>query len=74
MRPYKFKVKYLPGRQNIADPLSRLTEGPMKTSIAHKISDDFVKFIAVTATPKAMTTREIEEAPAEDKEFIELRA
>ena len=55
MQPYKFKVKYLPGRQNIADPLSRLAEGPMKTSIAHKISDDFVKFVAVTVTPKAMT-------------------
>ena len=46
----------------------------MKTSIAHKISDDFVKFVAVTVIPTAMTTREIEEAPAEDKEFIELRA
>ena len=76
MQPYKFKVKYLPGGQSIADPLSRLsqTEGPMKTSLAQKISDDFVKFVAVTATPKAMTTREIEEASVEDEEFIELRA
>ena len=49
LQPYKFKVKYLPGRKNIAEPLSRLsqTEGPMKTSLAHKISDDFVKFVAV---------------------------
>ena len=46
----------------------------MKTSLAHKISDDFVKFVAVTATPKAMTTREIELASAEDEELIELRA
>ena len=76
LHPYKFKVKYLPGGQNIADPLSRLsqTEGPMKTPLAHKISDDFVKFVAVTATPKAMTTREIEEGSAEDEELIELRA
>ena len=76
LQPYKFKVKYLPGGQNIADPLSHLsqTEGPVKTSLAHKISDDFVKFVAVTATPKAMTTREIEEASAEDEELIELRA
>ena len=44
------------------------TEGPMKTSLAHKISDDYVKFVAVTATPKAMTTREIEEALAQDEE------
>ena len=46
----------------------------MKTSLAHKISDDFVKFVAVTATPKAMTTREIEEASGEDEELIALRA
>ena len=66
----------MPGGQNIADPLSRLsqTEAPGKTSLAHKISDDFVKFVAVTATPKAMTTREIEEASAEDEELMELRA
>ena len=42
----------------------------MKISLAHKISDDFVKFVAVTATPRAMTTREIEEASAEDEELI----
>ena len=37
LQPYKFKVKYLPGGQNIVDPLSRLsqTEGPVKTSLAH---------------------------------------
>ena len=76
LQPYKFKVKYLPGEQNIADPLSRLsqTKGPAKPSSAHKVSDDFVRFVAVTATPKAMTTREIEEASAEDDEFVELRA
>lgn len=72
LQPYKFKVKYLPGGKNIADPLSHLsqTEGPAKTSSPHEIPDDFVKFLAVTATPKAMTMREIEEASAED-EFIE---
>ena len=76
LQPYKFKVKYLPGEQNIAGPLSRLsqTEGPAKPSSAHKVSDDFVRFVAVTATPKAMTTREIEDASAEDEEFVELRA
>ena len=76
LQPYKFEVKYLPARQNIADPLSRLPQPvrPAKTSLAHKISDDFIKSVAVTATPKAMTTHEIEEASAEDKELVELRA
>ena len=44
-----------------------------ESSSAHEVSDEFVRFVAVTATPQAMTTREIEEASSEDREFIELR-
>ena len=75
LQPYKFKVKYLPGEQNIANPLSRLlqADGQVDSSSAHEVSDEFVRFVAVTATPQAMTTQEIEEASAEDDEFIELR-
>ena len=75
LQPYKFQVKYLPGEQNIADPLSRLLHANEQTesSSAHKVSDEFVRFVAVTATPQAMTTREIEEASSEDREFVELR-
>ena len=76
LQPYKFRVKYLPGKQIIAFPLSRLSqaEGRAKPSLARKISDEFIKFLAVTATPKALTTREIKEASAEDEGFVELRA
>ena len=75
LQPYKFKVKYLPGELNIADPLSRLlsTNRQAESSSAHEVSDEFVRFVAVTATPQAMTTREIEEASSEDREFLELR-
>ena len=75
LQPFKFQVKYLPGEQNIADPLSRLLHANEQTesSSAHKVSDEFVRFVAVTATPRAMTTREIEEASSEDREFVELR-
>ena len=69
-------MKYIPGKQNIADPLFRLTQ-PRETVQPSKPppndADEFVKFIAVTATPKAMTTREIERALAEDDELSELR-
>ena len=27
LQPYKFTVQYVPGKQNIADPLSRLSKG-----------------------------------------------
>ena len=75
LQPYKFQVKYLPGEQNIADPLSRLLHAneQAESSSAHKVSGEFVRFVAVAATPQAMTTREIEEASSEDKEFAELR-
>lgn len=75
LQPYKFQVKYLPGEQNIADPLSRLLHAneQAEPSPAHKVSDEFVRFVAATATPQAMTTREIEEASSEDREFVELR-
>ena len=75
LQPYKFQVKYLPGEQNIADPLSRLlhANGQAESSSAHKVSDEFVRFVAATATPQAMTTCEIEEASLEDREFVELR-
>ena len=75
LQPYKFQVKYLPGEQNIADPLSRLLHAneQAESSSAHKVSDEFVRFVAVTATPQAMATREIEEASSEDREFVELR-
>ena len=74
LQPYKFQVKYLPGEQNIADPLSRLLHAnrQAESSSAHEVSDEFVRFVAVTATPQAMTTREIE-ASSEDRELMELR-
>lgn len=75
LQPYRFTVKYLPGEQNIADSLSRLlqAENQAGPSAAHKLSDEFVRFVAVTASPRAMITREIEEVSAEDEEFSELR-
>ena len=75
IQPYTFKIVHIPGPQNIADPLSRLINKQTKTpQTRHEHdADEYVRFVAVNATPRAMTTREVEEASAEDEEICELR-
>ena len=36
-------------------------------------ADEYVRFVTVKATPKALTTREVEEASATDQELDEVR-
>ena len=73
MQPYKFKVKYEPGLSNIAYPLSRLV-GNLKTSSSHSAeAKEYVRCLAINATPCAMTTREVEEASAIDEELCAVK-
>ena len=59
--------------RTFADPLSRLLHANKQAEpSARKVSDEFVRFVKVTATPQAITAREIEEASSEDRELIEL--
>ncbi len=74
LQPYNFKVTHLPGRQNIADSLSRLLGEASKTVRHVHNSEEYVKFIAVSATPSALTTREVEEASESDPELKEVRS
>ncbi|XP_028413782.1 uncharacterized protein K02A2.6-like [Dendronephthya gigantea] len=73
MQPYQFKVKYAPGSKNIADPLSRLINGRQTFSEYEEEVESYVRFVAVMATPSAMTTREVEEASADDEELATVR-
>ncbi|KAJ8344863.1 hypothetical protein SKAU_G00290560 [Synaphobranchus kaupii] len=73
LQPYDFRVVHIPGKTNIADPLSRLLgDSVLAEKHAHG-SDEYVRFVAVSATPKALTTREVEEASASDEELVEVR-
>lgn len=67
-------TQILPGEQNTADPLSRLlrVDEHAEPLLSHKVAGEFVRFIAVSATFQGMTTREIEEASSEDRQFVEL--
>ena len=73
MQPYKFKVKYQPGPKNIADPLSRLVSSMENVSKRSSQAEEYVRFVAVSATPSAMMTREVEEASAADEELSAVR-
>lgn len=73
LQPFDFRVVHLPGRDTIADPLSRLL-GKSTTEEAHEHeAEEYVRFVATNATPRALTTRDAEEASAADKELREVR-
>ena len=70
--PFKYTVRHVPSGQNIADCLSRLTMIPT-SSHCSSTTEEFVRMVAINATPRALTTREIERASAEDEELTEIR-
>ena len=72
LQPYDFRVVYAPGQSNVADPLSRLLSQNKATNHQHG-AEEYVRFTAISATPAALTTREVEEASAVDEELKALR-
>ena len=70
LQPYSFTVKYMPGRLNIADSLSLTKIGGVKS---RNVTEDYANFVAETAVPKAMNSREIEVALSCDEELIAVR-
>ncbi|XP_069782085.1 UPF0462 protein C4orf33 homolog isoform X1 [Narcine bancroftii] len=75
LQPYKYKVIYIAGKANIADPLSRLVKdgGPQSKSELGTETESFVRFVAIQATPKAVTTKEVERESKRDPELMEVR-
>lgn len=61
-----------PGQSNIADPLSRLLSRNKTTSYENG-AEEYIQFTAISATPAALTIREVEKASAVDEELIALR-
>jgi len=72
LQPYRFKVIYRPGKDNIADALSRLTTESGDHKSKHE-AEEYVKFVATNATPIALTIEEIETESEKDEELMELR-
>ena len=62
---------YRPGPQNIAYALSRLTQKVLNES--KDVVEEYIRYVAENAAPRAITIQEIEEASAEDEEITVLR-
>ena len=76
LQPNNYNVVYIPGSKNVADPLSRLLKlepGSQSPVVYNQGADEYVRFIVITATPSALTTRQIEEASANDPKLDEVR-
>ena len=73
LQQYNFVVKYIPGPQNLADPLSRLSLR-IPAQGEHEVEDDgYVRFVAIHSTPRTVTTKEIEQESATDEELGNVR-
>lgn len=74
LQPYTFKVRYIPGRTNIADPLSRLTmKCDTVTGCKRNVAEEYIRFVAEKAAPKAVSIREIERESDNDLELADVR-
>ena len=73
MHPYDFHVVHVPGTQNIADPLSRLLDGNNREEEHEHEEGQYVRFVAIHATPRAMNTHEVEQESAIVDEVEQVR-
>lgn len=64
---------HVAGKYNIADSLSRLLGDTVRKTTHAYGAEEYVRFVAVQATSRALTMREVERASAEDEELSEVR-
>ena len=73
LQPYDFTVKYIPGPQNIADSLSRLISNLPVQNTGRNEAEEYIRFVAENAAPKALPINRIEQESANDAELRVLR-
>ena len=73
LQSYEFEVKYIPGKKNIADALSRLIKTEDCKSHSCSEVENYVRFVAIQATPAALKPQDIERASDSDSELNLVR-
>ena len=73
LQNYHLVVKYKPGNENIADPLSRLVKPKEQNKTQQDEVESYIYSVVRGAVPCALTPREIEEVSAVDGEMTQLR-
>lgn len=69
LQSYKYRVIYKPGKNNIADPLSRLLPVTENQVSFDESASHYVNWVVTTATPVALKSSEINECSATDEEL-----
>ena len=69
----RHKVMHVLGTQDIADPLSHSIDGKGGSPEHKHEAEQYVRFVAIIAKPRAMNTREVEETSATDGEQRNVR-
>lgn len=65
LQSYRFKVVYKPGKNNIADPLSRLIPKSVLGTEPRRTGDEYIQWLLSYAEPKAIKLLEIEQKSSE---------
>ena len=73
LQSYAFRVIYRPGKDNVADSLSRLVKRSEKTALRRNVAEAYIRFVASEDAPEAITIKELERASHDDKELQEVR-
>ena len=74
LQPYDYIVCHIPGKQNIADSLSRLLCSSVGHSEKKNVSEEYIRFIAKEAVPTAMSMEELDRESEKDVELVAIRA
>jgi len=73
LQSYDYIVEYRPGKENIADPFSRLCQLSPEEKCFDEVSETWIRQISQISRPVAITKSELEDASRDDKLIIAVK-